>query len=187
MLYREIRALRIYEGATEVQQLIVGRDLAEGACREPQDARNDATFERPVRIRFSHCDPAGIVFFPQYLVMTNALVEDWFNEGTADRLRADDRATPRRLADRQARLRVFAAEPDGRNDHAVTQRRGVGRRSISIEIVGHATAKRASARNRCSSRHRSKRGTSIDIPADIASALARVCSTAATSIEAHRS
>jgi acyl-CoA dehydrogenase len=27
MLYREIRALRIYEGATEVQQLIVGRDV----------------------------------------------------------------------------------------------------------------------------------------------------------------
>jgi alkylation response protein AidB-like acyl-CoA dehydrogenase len=26
-LYREIRALRIYEGATEVQKLIVGRDL----------------------------------------------------------------------------------------------------------------------------------------------------------------
>ena len=27
LLYREIRALRIYEGATEVQQLIIGRDL----------------------------------------------------------------------------------------------------------------------------------------------------------------
>ena len=26
-LYREIRALRIYEGATEVQQLIIGRDI----------------------------------------------------------------------------------------------------------------------------------------------------------------
>ena len=26
-LYREIRALRIYEGATEVQKLIIGRDL----------------------------------------------------------------------------------------------------------------------------------------------------------------
>ena len=26
-LYREIRALRIYEGATEVQQLIIARDL----------------------------------------------------------------------------------------------------------------------------------------------------------------
>jgi 4-hydroxybenzoyl-CoA thioesterase len=39
-----------------------------------------ATFDMPVRIRFSHCDPAGIVFFPQYLVLTNALVEDWFTE-----------------------------------------------------------------------------------------------------------
>ena len=26
-LYREIRALRIYEGASEVQQLIIGREL----------------------------------------------------------------------------------------------------------------------------------------------------------------
>jgi len=30
-LYREIRALRIYEGATEVQQLIIGRDLIKGS------------------------------------------------------------------------------------------------------------------------------------------------------------
>jgi 4-hydroxybenzoyl-CoA thioesterase len=37
-------------------------------------------FERSFRIRFAHCDPAGIVFFPQYLVLTNALVEDWFND-----------------------------------------------------------------------------------------------------------
>ena len=38
-------------------------------------------FERALRIRFAHCDPAGIVFFPQYLVMFNGLVEDWFTEG----------------------------------------------------------------------------------------------------------
>lgn len=38
-------------------------------------------FARTQLIRFSHCDPAGIVFFPQYLVMFNQLVEDWFNEG----------------------------------------------------------------------------------------------------------
>lgn len=37
-------------------------------------------FEREVLIRFSHCDPAGIVFFPQYLVMFNGLVEDWFDQ-----------------------------------------------------------------------------------------------------------
>lgn len=38
-------------------------------------------FERTYSIRFSHCDPAGIVFFPQYLVLFNQLVEDWFSEG----------------------------------------------------------------------------------------------------------
>ena len=37
-LYREIRALRIYEGATEVQQLIIARDLlkSHGKDRRPQ-------------------------------------------------------------------------------------------------------------------------------------------------------
>jgi len=38
-------------------------------------------FERPLTIRFSHCDPAGIVFFPRYLAMFNDLVEDWVTEG----------------------------------------------------------------------------------------------------------
>jgi len=38
-------------------------------------------FEREQLIRFSHCDPAAIVFFPQYFVMFNGLVEDWFDDG----------------------------------------------------------------------------------------------------------
>jgi 4-hydroxybenzoyl-CoA thioesterase len=32
-------------------------------------------------VRFADCDPAGIVFFPQYMVMLNTLVEQWFDEG----------------------------------------------------------------------------------------------------------
>ena len=40
-----------------------------------------ARFVTQVPIRFAHCDPAGIIFFPQYLVLFNGLVEDWFNEG----------------------------------------------------------------------------------------------------------
>jgi 4-hydroxybenzoyl-CoA thioesterase len=32
-------------------------------------------------VRFAECDPAGIVFFPQYLVMLNSFVEQWFDEG----------------------------------------------------------------------------------------------------------
>ncbi|HHU94501.1 MAG TPA: acyl-CoA thioesterase [Alcaligenaceae bacterium] len=29
------------------------------------------------RIRFSECDPAGIVFYPQYFIMFNDLLEQW--------------------------------------------------------------------------------------------------------------
>ena len=36
-------------------------------------------FHRPKLIRFAHCDPAGIVFYPQYFVLINELVEDWFS------------------------------------------------------------------------------------------------------------
>lgn len=40
-----------------------------------------AHFECDKLIRFHHCDPAGIVFYPQYFVLFNELVEDWFNQG----------------------------------------------------------------------------------------------------------
>lgn len=39
-----------------------------------------AVFRVATRIRFAQCDPAGIVFYPQYLVLFQSLVEDWFNE-----------------------------------------------------------------------------------------------------------
>ena len=38
-------------------------------------------FEMRRRIHFVHCDPAAIVFYPQYLVMLNELIEDWFTDG----------------------------------------------------------------------------------------------------------
>jgi 4-hydroxybenzoyl-CoA thioesterase len=36
-----------------------------------------SAFRSPRRIRFSDCDPAGIVFYPQYFVMFNGVMEDW--------------------------------------------------------------------------------------------------------------
>ena len=38
-------------------------------------------FKSDKLIRFHHCDPAGIVFYPQYFVLFNELVEDWFSDG----------------------------------------------------------------------------------------------------------
>jgi Predicted thioesterase len=36
-------------------------------------------FELAHRIRFSDCDPAGIVFYPQYFVLFNDLLEAWID------------------------------------------------------------------------------------------------------------
>ena len=35
-------------------------------------------YVRNKRVRFSHCDPAGIVFYPRYAELFNEVVEDWF-------------------------------------------------------------------------------------------------------------
>jgi 4-hydroxybenzoyl-CoA thioesterase len=37
-------------------------------------------FTRSVPVRFSHCDPAGIVYFPHYFDIFNGLIEDWYGE-----------------------------------------------------------------------------------------------------------
>jgi 4-hydroxybenzoyl-CoA thioesterase len=40
-----------------------------------------ATFQTEVPVRFGHCDPAGIVYYPRYFDMINDVVEDWFEDG----------------------------------------------------------------------------------------------------------
>lgn len=37
-------------------------------------------FSKTKNVRFSHCDPAGIVFYPRYAELCNEVVEDWFRE-----------------------------------------------------------------------------------------------------------
>jgi len=41
----------------------------------------NVVFERQQTVRFGHCDPAGIVFYPRYFEMLNELIEDWFAQG----------------------------------------------------------------------------------------------------------
>ena len=35
------------------------------------------SFTRQVPLRFAHCDPAGIAFYPRYFEIVDAVVEDW--------------------------------------------------------------------------------------------------------------
>ena len=37
-------------------------------------------FSVDMPIRFSHSDPAGIVYYPNYFDMFNSVIEDWFSE-----------------------------------------------------------------------------------------------------------
>ncbi|MFE6686983.1 acyl-CoA thioesterase [Streptomyces sp. NPDC057743] len=38
-------------------------------------------FTRDKKVYFHHCDPAGVVFFAQYLVFLNEIVQEWFEAG----------------------------------------------------------------------------------------------------------
>jgi 4-hydroxybenzoyl-CoA thioesterase len=46
---------------------------------EPRGGFPRSAFAVDRVIRFSDCDPAGIVFYPQYFVMLNGLLEDWID------------------------------------------------------------------------------------------------------------
>jgi 4-hydroxybenzoyl-CoA thioesterase len=94
-------------------------------------------FTRTVPIRFSHCDPAGIVYFPHYFDMFNGLIEDWYTE----RLGVDFAAMI--SSDRHGFPFVHIE-----TDFKVPSRMGerldlslfvgrVGRSSLTLIIVGH--------------------------------------------------
>ena len=47
---------------------------------ETQFVPPSGAFTRSVAIRFSHCDPAGIVYFPHYFDLFNGVIEDWYTQ-----------------------------------------------------------------------------------------------------------
>ena len=44
------------------------------------------TFVHEQLIRFSHCDPAGIVYFPRFFDLAHAVMEDWLADGVGQGL-----------------------------------------------------------------------------------------------------
>ena len=44
-------------------------------------------FQIPLQIRFAHCDPAGIVFYPRYFEFFNTIIEDWCEHGLGSSFR----------------------------------------------------------------------------------------------------
>ena len=85
-----------------------------------------ASFKRERLIRFSDCDPAGIVFYPQYFVMFNGLVEDWVDEGLGIGFR-------RLVIERQTGLPTVRLEADFR---AVSRMGDRVELALSVERLG---------------------------------------------------
>ena len=85
-----------------------------------------AAFKRERLIRFSDCDPAGIVFYPQYFVMFNGLVEDWVDEGLGIGFR-------RLVIERQTGLPTVRLEADFR---AVSKMGDRVELALSVERLG---------------------------------------------------
>jgi acyl-CoA thioesterase FadM len=97
-----------------------GGGLARLPSPECGNARN---FPTEYLVRFSHCDPGGIVHFPRYFDMVNSAVEDWFA-----RVRA--RFSPRQFAVNLGkscpiRDKSSGAALDRRRSHLRTPRSGV--------------------------------------------------------------
>jgi 4-hydroxybenzoyl-CoA thioesterase len=97
----------------------------------------EGAFTRTVPIRFSHCDPAGIVYFPHYFNMFNGLIEDWYTE----QLGVDYAKLI--LNDRDGfpfvHIETDFKVPSRMGEHLdlTLLIMGIGRSSLSVVIVGH--------------------------------------------------
>jgi 4-hydroxybenzoyl-CoA thioesterase len=62
------------------------RFLIAGAAASPEPSTHDGrvptnAFRTTQLVRFAHCDPAGIVFYPRFFDFFSTTLEDWFQSG----------------------------------------------------------------------------------------------------------
>jgi 4-hydroxybenzoyl-CoA thioesterase len=147
-----------------------------------------SAFQQQRAIRFSDCDPAAIVFYPQYFVMFNALVEDWVSEHLGISYR--QLVVERRIGLPTVRLEVdfHAVSRMGDKVLLALDVERLGRRSITLALrcSGAGGAPRMTMRQVLVTTSLDTHA-SIDIPADLRGAIARVHVSAvrAEPVEAH--
>ena len=94
-----------------------------------------AVFQREQFVRFGHCDPAGIVFYPRYFEMLNELIEDWFASGLG--LPLDELIGQRRLGVPTAQLDTRFLRVSRHGDRLVQRihLERLGRSSVGLRIT----------------------------------------------------
>lgn len=135
-------------------------------------------FHKEKLIRFQHCDPAGIVFYPQYLVLCHELMEDWFNEGLGGDYA--EFVLQRRMGLPIVKLEVNFLTPNRMGavlemSLALTQ---IGTSSLTLTIVATASG-RESMRATLKVVHTSLDSLKAEpIPSDLRGAMQRFCAPA---------
>ena len=97
-------------------------------------------FSVDMPIRFSHSDPAGIVYYPNYFDMFNAVIEDWFNGRLGIDYAAQVRDSRIGLPTVHAECDFFVPSRMGEKLTYTLLVRDIGRSSFKLEIVGHVGA-----------------------------------------------
>lgn len=111
--------------------------------RKPPPTSPDSAhqaFSTVKHIKFHHCDPAGIVFFPQFFVLIHELLEDWFTQGLETdyaKLISSGVGLPAVRAD----CEFLRPCPMGTVLTLTLQVRRVGRTSVELAIDGAAANK----------------------------------------------
>ena len=97
-----------------------------------------ALFSTRKTIRFSDCDPAGIVYYPNYFVMAQTVVEDWFAQSMG--MSFAELLNVRKIAVPTVHLTVDFNRPS-RMGEVLTwtvQVEALGRSSIRLKLVATA-------------------------------------------------
>lgn len=96
-----------------------------------------APFTVELPIRFSHTDPAGIVYFPNYFDFCNGVIEDWYTRGLgidyARMIFEERRSAP--IVHAECDFYVPSLMGDRVSFSLLLAK--IGRTSIDMEIYGH--------------------------------------------------
>lgn len=135
-------------------------------------------FRKTRQVRFSHCDPAGIVFFPRYLVQLNDFIEEWFNE--ALEIDYAELITVRKMGMPTVRLECDFVSPAPFGtaiDWQLAVER-VGTSSITLVVEGWADGVQRFRLRTVIVATDGHQGRSAPLPDDIRLALSRFCGNA---------
>jgi 4-hydroxybenzoyl-CoA thioesterase len=91
-------------------------------------------------VRFQHCDPAGIVFYPQYFVLFHEVLEDWFNDGLGVDYAQFIGTEKLGIPTVSIQAEFIAPSTHGETLQFGLQVRGVGKSSIKLRLTARVGA-----------------------------------------------